>query len=84
MTMPTDRGYVVVTDEADGTQTVQVAASIAEGKPVGVYAVHKRVPPPVVIHPEVELVADGPGRFSRDVVQVFADRHGSVHVAAVS
>jgi hypothetical protein len=80
--LPTDRGYVVVTPEGDGRQTVRISAEVTNGEAVGVYAEHVGAPS-VVIHPEVELVESESNSFTKDVVEVFADEDGTVHVAAV-
>ena len=82
MPIPTDRGYVVVSDEGDGTKTVSVAAEIVSGEPAGVYAMHVGSPS-VVIHPEVRLVEGRFNSFTPDVAEVFIDEAGTVHVAGV-
>lgn len=79
MPSPTDRGYVVVIQNADGTRAVRVAADIADGGPVGVYAEHVGTFP-LVVDPGVMLVESDAGTFSRDVVQVSSDDGGVVHI----
>jgi hypothetical protein len=80
MPLPTDRGYVLVTKEDDGTQTIMVCAGITNGEPVDVYAMHVRSSS-VVIHPDVKLVRAGSVSYTNKVVEVFADEAGTVHVA---
>ncbi len=82
MAVPTDRGYVAVIDGGDGTTTVEIAARMRNGRPVDVYATHVGSSA-VVIHPEVSLVRDGPRGFTTEVVEVFSDDAGTVHVAGV-
>lgn len=80
MTIPTDRGYVWVTPDDGGTQHVQIATSITDGAPAGVFAEYTRQPS-VVIDPAVPLTTTGSSRHSDEVVQVFSDDQGVVHVA---
>jgi hypothetical protein len=81
--LPTDRGYVVITDEADGTRTVHICASINDGSPQNVFAQHVRSPV-VSIHPDVATVQAGSSTCTTDIAQVYADEEGTVHVASVS
>jgi hypothetical protein len=83
MPIPTDRGYVVVVDETDGTKTVLIGADANGGYPKTVYAMH-RAPVAVVVHPDVELHGNEAARqFTADLAEVFVDDDGAVHVARV-
>jgi len=82
MTLPTDHGIVVITDEADGLKTVRVCAGFRDGEPIDVFAMHRSVPA-VEIHAGVNLVALRPGGyrgFTDAVATVFRDDAGTVHV----
>jgi hypothetical protein len=80
MPTPTDRGYVFVTSERDGTTTVRVAADIADGSPVGVYAEHVGATG-VSLAPDVLLVEGDGSSFSAEAVEVFGADDGVVHIA---
>lgn len=80
MPTPTDRGYVFVTTDRDGATTVSVAADIADGSPVGVYAEHVGAIG-VSLGPDVQLVERDGTRFSAEAVEVFGADDGVVHVA---
>ena len=82
MATPTDRGYVVMAQEDDGTTTIAIAAAFADAAAPSVYATHVRTPK-VIVHPEVKLVQRGPVQVSNNVVEVHSDDTGVVHVTAV-
>jgi hypothetical protein len=82
MPIPTDRGYVVVLDESDGTQTVLIGSDANGGHPAIVYAMHVGSTA-VAIHDDVELRGNGPRRFTTEIAEVYVDDAGTVHVAPV-
>ena len=82
MATPTDRGYLVLTPESDGSTTIAIAAAFADAASQSVYATHVRTPK-VMVHPEVKLVPRGPVQVSNNVVEVHSDDNGVVHVTAV-
>jgi hypothetical protein len=43
-TIPTDRGYAVISSNDDGTMTVKIATCIENDQPVGICAQHARAP----------------------------------------
>jgi hypothetical protein len=82
MPIPTDRGYVVVVDEDDGSKTVLVTSNAKGGHPTDVYAMHTGSSA-LAIHDDVELRANGSRRFTTQVAEVYVDDGGLVHVATV-
>lgn len=77
---PTNRGYVVIQQEAGGTSTVFVAGSISSaGRPAEVSAVHTGVAR-LVVGSEVALAGKQAHRWSRRLVDVFDDGQGAVHI----
>lgn len=77
---PTDRGYVVIQDEPDGSSTVFVAGALShEGRPVEVSAIHTGVSN-LVVGREVALTKGNSRRWSSRIVDVFDDGYGSVHI----
>jgi hypothetical protein len=83
MPMPTDRGHVVISDEADGTKTVLICADVIKGHPQNVYAMHVRTTN-LQVHPEVVLAHGTAGtQFSSDIVEVHRDDSGVVHVSGL-
>ncbi len=78
---PTDRGFVFIRKLDDGTEKVIVCASVADGEPVGPFAVHQRFEA-LAIAPEVTLTDVGGNLHSTEILQVYADEEGVVHVAA--
>jgi hypothetical protein len=83
MPIPTDRGYVWVTPEDGDTQNVQIATTIEGGRPAGVFAEYVGQTS-VVVDPGVTLTAADGARHSDEVVQVFSDENGAVHVAPIT
>lgn len=81
MVTPTDRGFVFIRKHDDGTEKVIVCASVADGEPVGPFAVHQRFEA-LDIAPEVMLTNAGGNLHSTEVLQVYADKDGVVHVSA--
>lgn len=83
MRTPTDTGIVTIETAFDGTSTVMVCASVLDGVPIEVRAVHFRRPD-VRIDDGVALLSSGSITHSRSPVAVFADDDGVVHVKAAS
>ena len=84
MPIPTYRGYVFTTPEADGSQTVSIATGLDGAQPRGIFAQHVRSTS-VVIDGDVAFRKRGDGRYTPEVVQVFADMTGgAVHVAPLN
>jgi hypothetical protein len=71
MDMPTDRGYAVISRNADGTSTVKVGTAIVHGQPKGVYAKYANVRS-VEIDPAVHLARTAHYRYTTSVVEVFS------------
>jgi hypothetical protein len=84
MTLPTDRGTVVLTNEDEDRQSVLICARFADGEPVDVFAMHRAVRA-VEVHAEVKLIPVGAGRYSAysdGMATVFRDSSGTVHILA--
>lgn len=81
MVTPTDRGFVFIRKVDDGTAKVIVCTSVANGEPVAPFAVHQRYEA-LDIAPEVVLTDVGGNLHSTEVLQVYADKDGVVHVSA--
>ena len=81
MAIPTDRGYVVLRKNDDGTTTVMIATEIENGEPVNVFASHVRAAK-VRVHPGVRLVDTGTHLHSDKVVEVFPSDDGVLQVRA--
>jgi hypothetical protein len=79
MATPTDRGFVVIDRNADGTSTVMVAAAVEHGKPVNVYAMYKDTPL-VRVDPALRMVDAGTRRYTCQVGEVFPASDGGVYV----
>ncbi len=82
MPIPTDRGYVVVVDEDDGSKSVLITSNAKGGHPTDVYAMHVRTSA-LAIDSGVELRANGSCRFTTQIAEVYVDDAGTVHVATV-
>ncbi|MFI0792390.1 MULTISPECIES: hypothetical protein [Micromonospora] len=82
MKLPIDRGLVVVSDEADGTQTIHICADIRNGEPVDVFASHNRADR-VRVQEGVTLTRRGQRSFSTQILEVF-DEEGVVNIQRVS
>ena len=78
MPMHTDRGLLVLHDEADGTTSLSICAKVIDGKPTNVYAqyYHARV----VIDHDVALTRLGGNRFTDEIVEVASRGDGVVTV----
>jgi hypothetical protein len=83
MAIPTDRGYVVLRKNDDGTTTVMIATAIENGEPVNVFASHVRAAK-VRVDPSVHLVGTGTQSHSNKVVEVFPGDDGVLQVRAPS
>jgi hypothetical protein len=82
MPIPTDRGYVVVVEEDDGSKTVLITSNANGGHPTDIYAMHVRTSG-LAVHDDVELRGNGPRRFTTQIAEVYVDDGGTVHVATV-
>jgi hypothetical protein len=60
--MPTDRGYAVISRNADGTAIVQIATAIDKGRPKGAFAVR--------VDPVTRLAGSGSHRYTTTVAEV--------------
>ena len=79
MHVRTDRGLLVVQEEADGTTSLAICARVVAGRPVDVYAQHFR-PTTVNIDSDVSLTTLGKVRYSDGIVEVFSHGDGVVNV----
>ena len=77
--LPTDRGYVVIIDNSDGTQSVLITSDSKGGHPTTVYAQYYGAPG-VDIHDDVELLGGGGRRWTKNLAQTYVDDNG-LHVA---
>lgn len=80
---PTDRGVAYISPEKDGSKRVSVCASVKDGEPENVYAVHFRRSS-VKVAPDVRMLRSGVGSWSDGLVEVSADRRGTVYVRGFS
>ena len=78
----TDHGFVVVRDNGDGTKKVMVCDGVAAGEPKNVYAVHFKCTS-LTVHPGIRMVNTAGGSYSKQVVEVFAEVAGVVHIQAM-
>jgi hypothetical protein len=78
-TTPTDRGFVVMDLNSDGTTTVMVCAAVEHGKPVNVYALYRQAPK-IIVGPGLRMVREGNRQYTRQVVEVFPASTGGVYV----
>jgi hypothetical protein len=80
--LPTDHGFVVVRPDDNGTRKIMVCDSVVAGEPRNVYAVHFKCTR-LTVHPGVRMVNDELGSYTREVVEVFCEERGSVHLRAM-
>jgi hypothetical protein len=80
--LPTDHGYAVVQDMEDGTKKVMVCDSVVGGVPQNVYAIHFKCTS-LRVGPGVRMEHAAAGSHTRQVVEVFAERRGVVHLRAL-
>jgi len=66
----TDRGLLVVHDEADGTTSLAICSKVVDGQPVNVYAEYHHAQ--VKIDQDVRLTKANGDRYTDDIVEVFA------------
>ena len=78
----TDHGFVVVRDNDDGTKKVMVCDGVAAGEPKNVYAVHFTCTS-LTVHPGISMVNTAAGSYSKQVVEVYAEAVGVVHIQAM-
>lgn len=75
---PTDRGYVVFTPTAT-EQVVTICADVVDGQAKLPFAWYVG-PQYVDVSPEIAMVGDERGGYTREVVEVIGDREGGVHI----
>lgn len=78
----TDTGIACIIPDGRGAETVVVCASVDNGHPREVYAVHARCRA-VMTAPGLEMRAFGSLRFTNSVVRVVAHESGTVHIDLV-
>ncbi len=84
MSIPTDRGYAIITVDEAGKTTVSISASLpVRGRSEHIFAVHVGEPT-VAVHKEVPLTRTGKVAWSTSPVQVYVDPAGLVHVAPLA
>jgi len=66
----TDRGLIVVHDEADGTTSLSICSKVVDGKPVNVYAQYHHAQ--VKIDRDVVLTPAGGDRYTSEIVEVYS------------
>lgn len=81
MTSPTNTGIVAIRQEGDGTSTALVCTAFHDGRPIDVTAVHRRRRD-VEVDSRVTMLRHGELRYSAELVHVYADDAGVVHVLA--
>lgn len=81
--MPTDRGYVVLTERQDGTFDVEISMErTSPGRAVAPFALHSQVSG-VVVETD-DLDQEGRIRRSTKQLQVFSDSEdGLIHISEV-
>jgi hypothetical protein len=80
MAIPTDRGYVILSESPDGQLTVRISASQpVAGKADDVFAEHVGESR-VRIDPSVQLVKHGKLSWTTSPVQVFVSSAGTVNI----
>ncbi len=75
-----DHGLVVVERAPDGTSTVSVCARVVGGRPVHPLATHTGLKT-VEIAPDVRLASRGSTRYSHEMMAVYTDERGVLHIA---
>jgi hypothetical protein len=83
MPAPTDRGYVVVKDNADGTKTVWICAEVAENYAAKAYARHENVEK-LETDASINLRRTGPISRSKQMVEVTHGDDGVVRINQVA
>jgi hypothetical protein len=81
-TLPTDHGFVVVRNMADGTKKVMVCDEVSGGEPQHVYAAHFKCRT-LTVHSGVSLYDTASGSYTKRVVEVYAERPGVIHLRAL-
>jgi hypothetical protein len=82
--LPTDHGYVVVEDQADGTKKVIVCDGVTAGQPQNAIAIHFKCTS-LRVHSGVRMERSAAGTaHTRKVVEVFAESRGVVHLRALN
>ncbi|MBE1492787.1 hypothetical protein [Plantactinospora soyae] len=79
MAIPTDRGHVILTEDAAGQTTVMVGTGLTDGAVQNVYAKHVGAAE-VKVHPGVRLANGSHGRHSLDVVEVYVGGDDVVNI----
>jgi len=79
MPMHTDRGLLVLHDEADGTTSLSICAKVIEGVPVNVYAQYSHAKRVSIDH-DVVLARAGSNRYTDEIVEVSTSGDGVVSV----
>jgi hypothetical protein len=79
--LPTDRGIVFLRAHADGTRSVMVCCGVEGGRPIHVFALHRRRTS-LEVDPAIEWVAASPSsRYTTRMVVVSARPDGTVAIA---
>lgn len=79
MPMHTDRGLVVLHDEADGTTSLSICARVVDGQPTNVYAEYAHAKLVKVDH-DVALTRVGGNRYTDGIVEVSSRNDGIVNI----
>jgi hypothetical protein len=80
MAVPTDRGHVILSEDANGRTTVLIGTTLTDGAVRDVYARHAGVVS-VKVHDGVRLATGPHGRHTVDAVEVYVDTTGTVNIA---
>lgn len=81
--LPTDRGIVVVKSSASG-KTVVVCQGVDEaGNPISPYAAHYNCLA-LEVHEGVSLVRRGRNQHTTQIVEVFSQERGEVHLRPIN
>jgi|SwirhisoilCB2_FD_contig_31_18651457_length_490_multi_4_in_0_out_0_2 hypothetical protein len=80
MAIPTDRGYAILTQTADGKLTIGVSTSVPHAGDNHVFAQHVGETR-VHVDPSVQLVKHGQLSWTTTPVQVFVGTDGLVNIA---
>jgi len=72
VSLPTDRGYVAITETGDGTRRVDIFARRSATGPTNVFATHNGQSE-VVVTSKVPFEQNGKTAFSTEIVEVWYD-----------
>jgi hypothetical protein len=78
----TERGHAVLSRREDGTTTVAICTAITNGQPNNIYARFFGMDT-VKVDPALQLTGGESFQYTNEIVEVYADQTGVVHVSAI-